>query len=309
MLAPGGEMEEPTDLAALALKSRRLYPGFVRELESVSERTIDFQEHGALDLAYSTAEHEKLESRANAQTAFGVVSKPVTAGQVVSFWPHIRINGLAGARFYPDDAIVDPRDVIASLLIACERSGVKLLPQCSVLHAAISATHVLVRTEHWPGNFDVFVIAAGAWSSCISVHGVPALPACEPVRGHLIGYQQPAQTCHTIIRHGHSYLLQRANGLLIAGATSERVGFAREIDSRASEVLAAAASFVFPHLSETTPTEAWIGFRPVSERLQLGEWHSRRLLLAYGHYRNGILLAPASAQQIAETVTSSSQKR
>ena len=74
------------------------------------------------------------------------------------------------------------------------------------------------------------MIAAGAWSSSIEASGVPAFPPVEPVKGYLIGYRQPEQTCATIVRHGHTYLLQRANGLLIAGSTEERAGFDRSID-------------------------------------------------------------------------------
>lgn len=309
MLAPGGEIEEPSELATLALESRRLYPRFIRDLESTSGCSIDFQERGALDVSYSAAELTQLERRAAVQSALGIASKPVTAHQVASFWPYVRIAGLAGARFYPDDAIVDPRNAVGALIGACQKLGVELVSHCSVSRATVGDTHVELRTERGQVDRDLVIIAAGAWSSCIAVQGVPSLPASEPVRGHLIGYRQPAQTCPTIVRRGHTYLLQRANGLLIAGATSERVGFAREIDTLAAQSLASEASFVFPHLGETTPMETWIGFRPGSERLQLGGWHSPRLLLAYGHYRNGILLAPVTAQRVVEVVIASSQTR
>jgi glycine oxidase len=60
-----------------------------------------------------------------------------------------------------------------------------------------------------------------------------------------------------------------------------------------------------PHLLETSPTESWVGFRPASDAIHLGRWHSERVYLAYGHYRNGILLAPVSAQRLAREIDES----
>ena len=309
MLAPGGEVEEPSRLAALALESRRLYPDYVRELERISSIEIDYQERGALELAYSEEEHAQLQGRAQKQAELGIRSKPLTPAQVVTFWPRVRGEGLVSARFYPDDAIVNPRQVVEALRVACEQSGVSLQQDCAVTRGSVSADGVCLQTARGPVACDAVVIAAGAWSGWIPVEGVPPLPASEPVRGHLIGYQQPAQTCETIVRRGHTYLLQRANGLLIAGASVERVGFNRDIDAGITASLASAASSVFPHLAETTPSEVWTGFRPGSGDLQIGAWGSERVLLAYGHYRNGILLAPVTAKLIAAEVSASFEKR
>lgn len=291
MLAPGGEFEEDTPIARLAIESRDLYPTFVEELRRESGLAIDFQETGAIDLAYSSDELSHLEARALRQAQLGIPSRPVKAEQIATFWPRVRKDGLAGGYFYPGDASVNPREVMAALRLACTNQGVHLKEQQEVKQVDPAAQHAVV-------------IAAGAWSSFIHVPGVPPLPASEPVRGHLLGYQQPEQTCNTIVRHGHTYLLQRANGLLIAGASVERVGFNRDVDEQAVQALERQAAFVMPHLSETTPTAAWNGFRPGSAALQLGQWHSPRVYLAYGHYRNGILLAPITAQQIAAQISS-----
>jgi glycine oxidase len=168
---------------------------------------------------------------------------------------------------------------------------------------------VTVETEQGSaGEYKAAVIAAGAWSSQVKVGGVPDLPRAEPVKGQLIGYHQPEQTCTTIVRHRSFYFLQRANGLLIAGASVEHVGFDREIRQITTDQLATQAGFVFPHLAETTPSEAWVGFRPGGEHLQLGPWRSSRLYLAYGHYRNGILLAPVTARQTTDEINANLRK-
>ena len=83
------------------------------------------------------------------------------------------------------------------------------------------------------------------------------------------------------------------------GASVEHVGFDREVRHEVTAALAERAALVFPHLGETTPSETWIGFRHGSDCVHIEAWHSKRLYLAYGHYRNGILLAPVTAKRVA----------
>ena len=299
MLAPGGELEDLSPVTALALESRRLYPEFVSELQQISKLPIDFQECGALDLAYSDQAWEFLQRRADSQTGLGIASKPVTQKQVETFWPRVSTQDLAGAIFYPGDAIVNPRELVLALAAACRQLGVSLIQNCPLLAAHVLDSRVVLETACGSRSSELLVLAAGAWSSSIKIDGVPPLPPVEPVKGHLIGYQQPEQTCNTILRSGHTYLLQRANGLLIAGSSVEKVGFNRPVDPAVASLISAQAAVILPHLAETSPSEVWTGFRPgPAGAPQIGPWHSNRLLLAYGHYRNGILLAPATAQKI-----------
>jgi glycine oxidase len=309
MLSPGGEIEGPSDLALLATESRRLYSGFIGELEKASGLAIDYQECGALDLAYSQPEWEALQARAARQAAIGIRSKQVPPDDVFTFWPRVRKEGLVGAFFYPDDAIVNTREEMVALAAVCRRSGVSIRQDCPVYKAVISDKEATLASCRGIEAFDAIVIAAGAWSSAIVVEGTPALPSAEPIKGHLIGYQQPEQTCHTVVRHRHGYLLQRASGLLICGASVEHVGFDREIRPEIVGSLTEQAGFLFPHLRETAPSEIWAGFRPGSEALRIGSWHSRRLYLAYGHYRNGVLLAPLTADRVASEISANLQKQ
>ena len=301
MLAPGGELEGPSPLAAIALESRALYSEFVRELESCSGLAIDYQQNGALELAYSPEEHQALDAKPEVQRALGIRSKPVSVADVAAFWPRVRTEGLVAACFYPDDGVVNPREVMLALAAACRKLGVSIQQNCAVSRVEVTSDSVEVQGQ----PYQFAVIAAGAWSSHIEVIGTPPLPPAEPIKGHLVGYQQPQQTCNTVLRHGHAYLLQRANGLLIAGATVEHVGFDRSVEPALARSIAGQAAFVLPHLAETTPSEVWVGFRPGSDALHIGAWSSNRLYLAYGHYRNGILLAPATAQRIAEEISAS----
>lgn len=289
MLPPGGEFTERSDEAELAMASRALYPEFVRGLEAASGTSIDYQERGALELAFTPDELASLNAKAVKQEAeLGIASKSVMPARAGTFWPRLDSKSLAGARFYPGDALVDPRDLTRALAMACSNAGVEVREGVRVNNIHLNAC-----------GYDRIVIAAGAWSSAIGIDGVPPLPPCEPVRGQIIAWQQPAQTCPTIIRQGRNYMLQRANGLLLVGASMERAGFDREVSPAVTEELWQWAGTVLPHLAETAPEMSWVGFRPASDGLQLGPWHSERVLLAYGHFRNGVLLAPVTAQRIA----------
>ncbi len=298
MLAPGGEFESPSPEAELAFASRALYREFARELEETSGEVVDYQENGALELAYSEGENAALQAKAERQRGVGIESKPVSPKHAGTFWPRLDANRLAGARFYPHDGVVDPRGLTRALQVVCQRTGVLLREHCAVDRLEVMSRHIRFGEQ----SYDFAVIAAGAWSSSIEVTGAPALPSAEPVKGQLIAYQQPAQTCSTIVRQGHHYMLQRSNGLLIVGSSMQRAGFDRSLSDDVTRELAGWAGQVLPHLAETTPSSAWIGFRPAAETLHLRRWHSDRLILAYGHFRNGILLAPITADRVKQLV-------
>jgi glycine oxidase len=305
MLAPGGEFEENTALARLAIESRELYRSFVEELQDASGIEIDFQETGAIDVAYSAEELNVLGQRATRQAVIGIPSEQVSPARIATFCPQLRTAELVGGYFYPADAAVNPRHVVSALQVCSAKAAVRLVERSAIASVQLDGESVLVNAE----RHDAVVIASGAWSGGVCVHGVPALPASEPVRGHLLGYRQSEQICHTIVRREHMYLLQRANGLLIVGASVEHVGFDRSIDRATVTQLEKQAAFIMPRLLEIPPSEVWNGFRPGSDELHVGRWHSDRVYLAYGHYRNGILLAPATAQLVAKGISASLQKR
>ena len=303
MLAPGGEVDQDSELFALAKRSRSLYPEYVSELETASGQAIDYQENGALDLAYSAVEWQDLQQRAVRQTQLGIASKVMPDDRVKAFWPFVRAEGLTGALFYPDDAVVDPRAVMSALRIACEGAGVTIADHHAVYRIEqISARQVRVWNGTGGTDFRAAVLAAGAWSGSIATGGMAPIPASQPVKGHLIGYQSPQKCCQTIVRHNHThtYILQRSNGFLIAGSSMEYAGFDRAVQHQIVKQLESNAAFVMPHLAETTPTAVWTGFRPGSDGLHVGRWQESALYLAYGHLRNGLLLAPATAERIAD---------
>jgi glycine oxidase len=279
MLAPGGEIGADSALARMAIASLRLYDSFVRELREASGLEIDYRVCGAMELALDERESAELERRAAAQLALGIRSERVGNG-----------------RYYPDDAVVDPRDVNAALKVACGRLGVTFHEHEPVVEIAADGTGV--RTTRGEYFADGVVLAAGAWSSQLC----PALPAVTPVRGHLIAYRPIAGgRLDSLLRHGHTYLAPRRSGAIVAGTSTEHVGFDRAIDEAITADIHRRACELLPDLHSAGITSRWNGFRPhiEGEVPVIGQIAGTALWTACGHYRNGILLAPETARIIS----------
>ncbi len=300
MLAPGGEIDECFDLVELFVESAGLYRSFVEELSQFSGVAIDYQECGAIELAYSSEEWETLVSRADKQAEFGIRSRPMTVEQVRTFSPHVKTEGLTGALFYPGDAIVAPRDLMQALRAACERAGAEIRENAPVNDVRVEFGAVIVGGV----RYSSAVLAAGAWSGALRIEGADPIPSTEPVRGHLLGFNLQPGACPTIVRHQDNYVLQRSNGFLVAGGSIERVGFERTIDSSIADRIFHDAAGIMPILAQLEPVDVWTGLRPGAAKMQLGRWKQTPLILAYGHFRNGILLAPLTAKRVTHEILS-----
>jgi glycine oxidase len=308
MLAPGAEILQRGGWTDLALDSLAAYPAFVDELKAESGVPIDYRECGAIELAFTGEEWESLRRRARLQSGLGIRSIESGAGEAARAIPGAALGGIAGALHYTKDAIVDPRDIMTALRRALAQRNVRVREHTGVSEVRSKADRVVVHTSTGEWEGDCAVLSAGAWTSRIEVteEGIArTLAPALPVRGHLIGWQLPP-TLGPILRHEHTYLLQRNSGFLIAGTSEERVGFERAVDSATVAAIAGRARMLLPSLP-AVPDEAWIGFRPGTEAGEpvIGRLGESRIWLAYGHYRNGILMAPATALRIADGIIAS----
>jgi glycine oxidase len=263
-----------------------LYPDFIVDLLSESNTGIDYRNCGAFDVAFSDAHAEALRARADRQNDIGIYSEQFPPARV----PGLRAGAIS-AQYFPHDAVVNPRDLMHALRLACARVGVKLREFSPI------------RTLPLGAPFDVSVIAAGAWSGQIAVMmgREPAyLPEAMPVRGHLVAFEEQSGLCDAIVRHRQTYLLRRSGNVVIAGSSTEQVGFDRTIDGGIAAEIATRAGELVPKLANLSYS-AWNGLRPGSSSGHpvMGRLGNSSIWLAYGHYRNGILLAPAVARAIA----------
>lgn len=288
MLAPGGEVEADSEAARMAVRSLAAFPRFVEELTGESGVSIDFRLCGAIDVAFQAEEVAALESRAVVQESIGIASLPVAH------------PGAVYARHYPNDAAVDPRDVTAALRAALLRRGASLHENERVLEVCPDGR---VRTDRACYREDGVLIAAGAWLSDLLSTLAPSLPRTMPVRGHLLSYAPGIAVPGPILRHGHTYLVQRSDGRVIAGSSTEHVGFDRNLDEMVIASIESRAAQLMPALSSLRPKERWNGFRPGIEGGapfvgRIGD----RIWGAFGHYRNGILMTPETARMVSDMV-------
>jgi glycine oxidase len=301
MLAPGGEIEGHSPWNEFALESLRLYADFVSELESETGHPIDYRRSGAVEIALTEEEWSALGARAQVQAGLGIPSCPCSPNDI----PLLRAE-IAGGLFYPEDALVDPRDVMSALRAACERSGVAIREELRVTEIRPKADSVEVVSSEEALEAGAAVVAAGAWTSLIAIEGV-RLPRAFPVRGHLMGFHLDPGSLGPILRRGHTYLLQRASGFTVAGTSSEDAGFERRLNPEILTDIHQRAAELIPALASRTADERWVGFRPAieSDGPAIGRVADTALWTAYGHYRNGILMAPATAARVAAEITSS----
>jgi len=307
MLAPGGEYRDFSPAAQLALQSLATYPTFIQALEKESGVPIEFRKCGAIELAYESERWESLERRADVQRRLGISVDSICTSTLRELAPGLNLGGVRGALYYPDDSCVAPQDLLKALKIACERNGVTILEQTAVKSIYVEQDSVAAVTVNGLIKTRTAALAAGAWSSQIPIRrseNLVGIPSSLPVKGHIVAYQLPSGSLGPILRHGHHYLLQRSTGFTLAGSSEERCGFDRNLNFElVREIHAGACSFYSPLLT-AKPIREWIGFRPGTDENEpvIRRVPGSNLWLAYGHYRNGILLTPATAYLVTDEI-------
>lgn len=212
---------------------------------------------------------------------------------------YLTCGAIEGDRTFPHEAIVDPRHLADALRRALGRYPVQILEYRAI--TTVEAMNGRITADGVEA--EAAVIAAGAWSGNISVNG-QLLPATVPVKGYLLGYRG-APKLGPIRRDRHTYILQRSNGYTIAGSTEQTIGYSRGIDSDLVADLRERAGLLWPPLAALEPTDVWTGLRPstASGRIYTERHGDGPVWLAYGHYRNGILLSPWTANHLANELS------
>jgi glycine oxidase len=302
MLTVGAEFSAEDPVAAMALESLALYPKFVSELEAASGLSIEYSQCGGIQLAKSDAEWEELRRQGASQREYGIPSREMSAAELSEKVPCAATGGL----FFSNDAVVAPRDVVRALRAACLRSGVELLENCGVREIRSTGDGVEVSFESESLRGGAAVLSAGAWSSSL---GVVAPDAVEPrrsypVRGHLVTFRAAPGTLPMILRHGATYVLQRADGQIVAGSTEEDCGFDREPSLELVRDIHRRAAELMPALAHMEPEDYWIGFRPAIDGHgpEIRRMAQTQIWVSFGHYRNGILLAPFTSCLVAGAI-------
>ncbi|HEU4536316.1 MAG TPA: FAD-dependent oxidoreductase, partial [Polyangiaceae bacterium] len=215
---------------------------------------------------------------------------------------------LAGAEavWFPEDGQVEPARLMRALEVAAARAGVDVRRGAHVRRIVIEGGRArgVVLEDGTRLDAPSVVLAAGSWSTLIE--GVPLAPdAVRPSRGELVELSLAAPPLGRVVFGRGAYLVPRDDGRVVVGSTHEFVGFRREVSARGVRDLLAAATALCPALEAASFVRAWSNFRPfpAGGRPLVGESEAAKgLVVATGHYRNGILLAPLTAELVRAAV-------
>ncbi len=306
MLAPIGELAfgEP-DLLRMTLDAGETYPDFVAELEAASELGTGYVRSGALHVALDRDEAAELRRVHDLQRALGLGAEWLPPRRCRELEPGLTPSFNGGVHA-PEEAAVDPRRMTAALLAALAAEGVEVRGGVEVTETLLDGERIAgVRTKSGEEiATGAVVLAAGAWSGAASWLPEIARPPVRPVKGQILELRAAdgEPICERIVASERVYLVPRPDGRLIAGATTEERGFDSKVTAGGVHELLREAYRLLPDIAEMELVESMAGLRPgTPDNLPLiGPGALEGLVLACGHYRNGILLAPLTGDAVAE---------
>jgi glycine oxidase len=308
MLAACAEAEPgEEDLVALGRDSQARWPAFAEELLTASGIDVELRREGTLVLALTADDQAALAHHLEFQRKLGLPIEWLSAAQTRAKEPHLA-GKLAGSVFSPQDHQVDNRKLSAALRIAAEAAGAEIHEHQAVKEIGVQGgrTTGVVLEDGAHVAADCVVLAAGAWSR--TIEGLPPdrRPPVRPIKGQMFALRMDANAPllnHVLWAPG-AYLVPRRDGRLIVGATVEEKGFDETITAGGMLTLLEAAWRAIPAVEELPIEEIWVGHRPGSrdDAPILGRAPLENLFYATGHHRNGILLAPVTADAMARLI-------
>jgi glycine oxidase len=294
MLAGLG-LEIPAPLRPLAEESTRIYPEFVHELEDESGIRVDLREQGTILISH--------------EGEFPAEAERLSHDQLHHLEPELRaVTGGPGrpshtgrheAAFLSERS-VDPRALVAAAIKAAKHRDVDISSGTEVKRVLLEANRVTgIEADKTSYSAPIVVNCAGAWAGCVGPERFPV----KPVKGQMLAVVGGPQI-HHVVRSDKVYLVPRSDGRIVIGSTLEDTGYDKRVNVDTIENLFRAASELVPVLSTAKQHEAWAGLRPgTSDELPiLGETSTPGYFVATGHYRDGILLAPVTAQVMTEVM-------
>jgi glycine oxidase len=315
MLAPVAEVEfgeAGQAVLALGLRSVEMWPQFAAELEQASGEGVGLLKTGTLVLARDEDEARELDRQIAWRDSLGLRTSRLLPSEVRDLEPALAPT-VRLALEAPEDHSVDPRLVLAALRRVCEATGVRLREHAAVARVELDdASTRVTGVVSGDGEYVAarhLVIAAGAWSG--NLEGLPAAArvAVRPVKGQLLRLRDPAGPglLERVVRFEGGYLVPRADGRYVLGATVEERGFERHATAGGVYELLRDAHELVPGVSELQIEELCVGLRPgTPDNLPVigraGLSSLAGLTWATGHYRNGILLAPLTAELVVEAL-------
>jgi glycine oxidase len=342
MLAPQSEADARDDFFELLCASREMYPAFAEALLEESGIDVELERTGTLYLALTEEDEREIGRRFEWQAGAGLEVERLSAEEARRLEPRVSERVRAALRF-PRDWQVESRGLVGALAAAAEHYGARVLTKTKVEGVRVVAGRAVgLKTARGELSAGAVLLAAGARTSQVplvvsgredssvredsraSSEWTPH-PRIEPVRGQMLCLRQTnlsgpsssdsSSSSAPFVRHvvysPRGYIVPRRDGRLLAGSTSESAGFERVVTAGGVNRITSNALEIAPEAASLRVADAWAGLRPraadglpvVGESAEV-----ERLFYATGHYRNGILLAPATGEIIADLLTTGTIK-
>lgn len=309
MLAAGAEAEPGEEaLTRLGRLGLELWPEFARTLHEASGIDPEYRTEGLLIAAMNRDEAERLRFNYEYQVSQGIPLEWLSGAEARRREPHLR-SGVTAGVYSPEDRQANNRKLVQALRVAAERAGAVIRDHTRVEAVESEAGQVAgLRVNGEVQAAEAVVLAAGPW--CREIAGLPedSSPPVRPIKGQMLSLKMDPDA--PLLRHvlwaPTIYLVPRLDGTLLIGGTVEEKGFDTDLTAGGIYALLEAAWRAVPSIEELPIGEMWVGFRPGSrdDAPILGEAALGGLWLATGHHRNGILLAPLTAEAVAAEILS-----
>lgn len=301
MLSPQAEASEPGPFLDLCLRSRTMYPEFGNFLYELSGIDIEYRDEGTLCVALAGEDPAEIARWASWQKTAALKLAELAAGDLTAIEPAVT-KSAARAVFVPGDHQVENRRLMDALGVATGRAGIEVIEGAEVASLIVesgSATGVVCKNETMRAG--AVVVAAGSWSTRL-LESAGLRVQVTPARGQMLALRGQSSPIRHVLHSRRAYIVPRRDGRVVIGATVEYVGFDKTVTAGGIRGLLDAAIELVPSLAEAEVVETWAGFRPdTDDHLPvMGPCEVANLFLATGHFRNGILLAPITAELIAE---------
>ncbi len=288
-------------LQDFSLRSLRAWPAFAEALQGATGMDIDYRPEGVLGVAMDDAEADALSDQADAMERAGVKAERLDARAAREFEPSLSDCVVAGL-FALEEGQVDPVRLVGALEVAAKRAGAEM--RFGVV-ARLETTGGALRLRLAGGGFvfaERIVVASGAGAFAVAA-GMPA-GVVQPVKGDALALSHGAGGPARVVRGRGAYLCPKADGRVVVGATETAGSDRLDPDADGLARLRDAAATIAPALAHAKEASRWAGLRPGTPDAApiLGPLAHRddRIVFAVGHYRNGVLLAPATARLVAD---------
>jgi glycine oxidase len=312
MLAPVGEANWGEDaLLRMAIASARAWPAFSSELAADSGHEVGYDACGALHVALDRDEAEELRRRFDLMESLDLEVEWRRGRECRQLEPGLA-PACAGGVHAPHEAAIDPRPLVGALAAAVEHRGGEVLSEAEVVRALIEGGRLVgvVTADGREHRADRVVLATGAWSGTAQWLPPEARPPVRPVKGQILTLRggPDSRPCERIVVSERVYVVPRDDGRVVVGATVEERGFDLQVTAGGVHELLREAYRALPEIAELELLETSAGLRPGTpdNAPLIGPAGLEGLVLATGHYRNGILMTPLTSEAIAALLASES---